>query len=79
MMNKRVANLIYYVLLGAALLLVFLRWWLASNNRLEEATLLRYIIFGMLIAAVLFRLGQRFFPRWFDNRPTREELEKKNT
>lgn len=79
MMSKRVANLVYYILLGAAILLVLVRWWLASNNRLEEAALLRYIIFGMLFAAVLFRLGQRFFPRWFDNRPTREELEKKNT
>jgi hypothetical protein len=76
-MKKTIVSTLYYIFFVAALVLVIYRLYLRNNNRNEEAVTIQWLAIGMLIAALICRLVQRFFPKWFDSKPTREELEQK--
>lgn len=76
-MYKRTADILFYIFFTVAVLLALWRWYLTSNGDHETAAIVRYVILGLVIGAFIFRIGQRLFPRWFKERPTREELDEK--
>lgn len=74
-MKKTIITALYYIFFAAAIVLVIYRIYLRNNNRNDEASTVQWLAIGMLGAALICRLIQRFFPKWFDNKPTREDIE----
>ncbi len=76
-MNRNTANVVYYVLAIAAIIVMLISWMTLRRGDLETGSMLRSVAIGLLIAAIIFRVGQRLFPNWFRDRPTREEMDEK--
>jgi hypothetical protein len=74
-MKKTIVTTLYYLFFVAALVLVIYRIYLRNNNRNDEAVTVQWLAIGMLVAALVCRLLQRFFPKWFDDKSTKEEIE----
>jgi hypothetical protein len=75
-MKKRVVNTLYYIFFISAILLFLYRMYLRSNNHTEEAERVQWVIVGLLLAGLICRFMPRLFPKWFHDKPTREEAEK---
>jgi hypothetical protein len=76
-MKKNIVNILYYIFLAAAIVLIIYRLYLHNNNRNEEAETAQWIALGLLAGAFICRLLLRFLPKWFGYKPTREEIENK--
>jgi hypothetical protein len=76
-MRKKITETLYYIFFIAAILLVLFRLYLKSNNRDDEAETVQWVTFGLLLAAVICRFIDKVFPKWFDNKPAREEIEER--
>jgi hypothetical protein len=50
--------------------------YLRSNNHIEEAEKVQWAILGLLLAGLICRFMPKFFPKWFHDKPIREETEK---
>jgi hypothetical protein len=77
MMRKRIADILYYIFFIAVILLLLFRTYLRSNRRIEEADTVQWIAIGLLLAALICRFIDRLFPKWFHNKPSREEIEER--
>ena len=76
MKNKSV-KLIGEILLFSFLIIVIVRFFVERNGNREVADTLFWITIGLSVAIIIFRLFYWLAPKWFGNKPTREELEEK--
>jgi len=75
-MKKSTLNILYYLLFVAALVMILYKLYLRNHRRFEEEQTAAWIAFGILIAALICRLIIRFFPKWFTDKTTSEEIDK---
>jgi len=75
-MKKGIITILYFIFFAAALGLIIYRIYLRNHNRNDEADTVQWLALGMLSAALICRLIQRFFPKWFVEKPTGEEIKK---
>lgn len=73
---KKTVNVLYYIFFISAIVLIGFKIYLRNNNRLEEVETVEWLALSMVIGALICRLIIRFFPKWFNNKPAREEIEK---
>jgi hypothetical protein len=76
MKNKK-AKLVFECLIYPALLLLIARFFVKRAGYMETSSMLAWIAAGLAGAALMVRLIDWLFPRSFDNKPTREQIEEK--
>lgn len=59
------------------LLVVVVRFVLRRNGIEDAADVLTWVASGLVLGAIIIRMIDKFWPKWFNNKPTREELERK--
>ena len=74
-MKRSVVRALGFIFFGAALLLLLFKIYLRNNNRNEDAETVQWIALGLLLASLICRFINKLFPKWFDNKLTREEIE----
>lgn len=74
-MNIKTARIISFVLStgGLAIALVYL-----TRSNKEGVNSLMYVGLALILGSLIIRNLIRFKPEWFQNKPTREELDEKN-
>jgi hypothetical protein len=72
------SKLVYEILIFSMSLCIIARFVLERKKLVEAADILTWILFGIVLAIILARLFDRFAPRWFRHKPSREELDKLN-
>jgi protein-S-isoprenylcysteine O-methyltransferase Ste14 len=76
-MKNKNAQLVFGFLFYSGLLLLCVSFFFKRNGRTETVTIIEWIYAVLIIAALIVRLTDWAFPQWFNNRPSREEIEKK--
>jgi hypothetical protein len=76
-MRKVYADIIFYVLFFGALFIMLIKEYLKNNNGNETVQILNYVVIGLMLGALIVRIVEKVFPKWFNNKPTREEIEEK--
>jgi hypothetical protein len=72
------AKRVYDNLIFSMSLCVIVRFVLERKKLVEAADIFFLIAMGLVLAALILWLFDRFAPRWFGNKPSREELDKLN-
>ena len=73
-MNVKTARIVSFILSISALIIA--GFYFMSSNK-EELKPLLYVGLTLILGSLIFRNLLRFKPEWFNNKPTREELEAK--
>jgi hypothetical protein len=72
--NKN-AKWISEVLLVSFTILSICRLVFKKNGNEDMTEIINWSIFGIALSLVILKIIDHFFPKWFSNRPSREELE----
>ena len=70
-------NIVYVLLLVSAIVLGAVAMFYRLNERSSEAIITGSLAIGFAAAVIMLRLQVKFFPDTFNNKPTREEIEKR--
>ena len=73
-MNVKTARIVSFILSISALIIA--GFYFMSSNK-DELKPLLYLGLALILGSLIFRNLLRFKPEWFNNKPTREELEAK--
>ncbi len=73
-MSVKTARIVSFILSTSALVIALV--YLVSGNK-DGMKPLMYVGLALVLGSLIFRNLIRFKPEWFDNKPTREELEAK--
>lgn len=73
-MNLKTAKIVSFILSTSALVIALV--YLVSGNK-DGMKPLMYVGLALVLGSLIFRNLIRFKPEWFDNKPTRDELERK--
>lgn len=63
--------------MSSFLLVIIVRFVLRRKGMVDAADVLTWVSSGLVLGAIIIRLIDKFLPKWFHNKPTREELERK--
>jgi hypothetical protein len=74
---KRSINIVYLLLLVFAILFVLLGIYFKTTGRADMMYVAGSLAIAFFIGCIILKIQVKFFPNSFNNKPTREELEKK--
>jgi hypothetical protein len=77
-LKSKNAQILFDIFKMGFVVAVILRFVLDRKNLHDAADTVTWIIAGLITAALITWLIDRFAPSWFGNRPSREELDKLN-
>ncbi len=76
-MKKNTANTLSIILIVAFVLLSVYRMFLGNKGITGEIKIVNYLRYSFALAWLIVRITFHFFPNWYNDKPTREELDTK--
>ena len=73
--KSKKAKIIFEVLWVTVALVVIARMTFKIKKEEYVYEILSWAMLGFVVAMILLKIFDHFFPKWFKDRPTREELE----
>lgn len=76
-MKKNIADILYLVFLVTAVVLFIYKIYLTKRGITNDIELIDSLMYGFLLASFIVRISMRYFPGWYKNKPSREEMDRK--
>ncbi|MFM9911740.1 MAG: hypothetical protein ACKVOW_20630 [Chitinophagaceae bacterium] len=73
-MKKSIANILYIIFMVAFLLLFLYKMYLRNKGLTEDIKIVNYLMYSFIAASVIVRVTFRFFPNWYKDKTTGEDL-----
>lgn len=76
-MQNKTRKIVDEILLFALMIVVIVRFFAERNANKELADILSWIMLVLVIVLIVCKLIYWLFPKWFNNKPTLDEIEEK--